>query len=87
MLGLAETDDRVIWQHAKANGFNLVTQDADFAEMAVLYGAPPKVIWLRIGNCTTARAEPVLRNTAARVHAFLSVGEESCLVLTHPRSR
>jgi predicted nuclease of predicted toxin-antitoxin system len=38
LLGLAEADDRVVWQHAKAHGFNLVTQDADFAEMAVLYG-------------------------------------------------
>jgi predicted nuclease of predicted toxin-antitoxin system len=50
LLGLAEADDRAVWQHAKANGFLLVTQDSDFAEMAALYGQPPKVIWLRCGT-------------------------------------
>ena len=49
LLGLAEADDRAVWQHAKANAFVLVTQDSDFAEMAALYGQPPKVIWLRCG--------------------------------------
>ena len=49
-LGLAEADDRALWQYAKANAFVLVTQDSDFADMAALYGSPPKVIWLRCGN-------------------------------------
>lgn len=40
LLGLAEADDRVLWQHAKANGFILVSQDSDFADMAGLYGPP-----------------------------------------------
>jgi predicted nuclease of predicted toxin-antitoxin system len=44
------------------------------------------VIWLRIGNCTTTRADFVLRNAAPRIHAFLAQVEESCLVLAHPRS-
>jgi len=44
LLGLSEADDRVVWDHAKANGFAIVSQDADFAEMAALLGPPPKVI-------------------------------------------
>jgi predicted nuclease of predicted toxin-antitoxin system len=43
-LGLDEADDREIWQHAKDKDFVLVSQDADIAEMATLYGPPPKVI-------------------------------------------
>ena len=44
LLGFAEADDRTIWDYAKANGFVLVTQDSDFADMAALHGPPPKVI-------------------------------------------
>src|SRR5260221_13841629 len=54
LLGLAEADDRALWQFAGANGYTLVTLDADFAELAALRGPPPKVIWLRCGNQATA---------------------------------
>jgi predicted nuclease of predicted toxin-antitoxin system len=40
-------DDRTIWEFAKTNGLAIVSQDSDFADMAALYGPPPKVIWLR----------------------------------------
>ena len=49
LLGLERADDRGVWEYAKANGFALVSQDADFAEMASLLGPAPKVIWLRCG--------------------------------------
>jgi predicted nuclease of predicted toxin-antitoxin system len=29
-----------------------MTQDTDFADRSRLYGAPPKVVWLRCGNGT-----------------------------------
>ena len=44
---MEEAEDRAIWEYAKANDFILVSQDADFADMATLFGLPPKVIWLR----------------------------------------
>lgn len=31
------------------------------AELAILRGAPPKVIWLRMGNCATTAVERTLR--------------------------
>ena len=70
LLGLAEADDRAVWQHAKANAFVLVTQDSDFADMAALYGAPPKVIWLRCGNQPTKAIEKILRDHAQAIAAF-----------------
>ena len=51
-------------QRAKANAFALVTQDSDFADMAALYGTPPKVIWLRCGNQPTHVIEKLLRDHA-----------------------
>ncbi|TAH46771.1 MAG: hypothetical protein EYC71_02920 [Gammaproteobacteria bacterium] len=49
-LGLQSVDDHALWRHARDHGFVLVTQDSDFHELATLYGAPPKVIWLKCGN-------------------------------------
>ncbi len=70
LLGLAEAGDRVIWDHAKANGFILVSQDSDFADMATLFGPPPKVILLRCGNQPTAVVAQLLRTQAEALHKF-----------------
>lgn len=83
--GLRGASDIEVWQYATANGFAIVSKDSDFSQRSFLLGSPPKVIWLRIGNCTTLRVDFVLRNAAARVLAFEG-SEESCLVLSHPRN-
>jgi predicted nuclease of predicted toxin-antitoxin system len=51
--GLMAARDRQIWQYAAANGFVLVTKDEDFHRLSVLHGAPPKVVWIGLGNCPT----------------------------------
>jgi predicted nuclease of predicted toxin-antitoxin system len=48
-LGLAEVNDRGIWEHAGGSGFILVPFDADFADLAALIGPPPKLLWLQCG--------------------------------------
>lgn len=70
LLGMEDADDHSIWHYAKANGFILVSQDADFADMATLYGPPPKVIWLRCGNQPTDAIENRLRDHAEAIAAF-----------------
>jgi predicted nuclease of predicted toxin-antitoxin system len=79
LLGLAEADDRAVWQHVKANAFLLVTQDSDFAEMAALYGQPPKVIWLRCGNQPTKVIEQRFRDHAHAIVAFEQDPTATCL--------
>jgi predicted nuclease of predicted toxin-antitoxin system len=77
-LGLDQADDAAIWQFAKANGFVIVTQDADFADMAVLYGPPPKIIWLRCGNQPAAFVAKLLRGQAESIAAFAEDAESAC---------
>jgi predicted nuclease of predicted toxin-antitoxin system len=84
--GLRGAADIEVWQYATENGFAIVSKDSDFSQRSFLLGSPPKVIWLRIGNCTTTRADFVLRNAVLRIQAFLASDEESCLVLAHPRT-
>jgi len=79
LVGLAEAQDTVVWQHAGANGFVMVSQDSDFADMAALYGPPPKVIWLRCGNQPTNAVELLLRNHAAAIVAFEQDSTVDCL--------
>ena len=69
-VGLVDATDRAVWDHAKANGFTLVSLDSDFAEMAPLSGPPPKVIWLRCGNQSTAAVESLRRSHAAVIAGF-----------------
>lgn len=83
--GLRGAPDSAVWQYAAQNGFTVVSKDSDFSQRSSLMGGPPKVIWLRFGNCTTQRVDFVLRNTRERIEAF-GAGDESCLVLVHPRS-
>ena len=70
VLGLERAADRTFWQYAGSNGYTLVTLDADFAEMAALLGPPPKVIWLRHGNQSTAAIDRLLRKHAEAIIAF-----------------
>jgi predicted nuclease of predicted toxin-antitoxin system len=46
--------DRLIWEYARDNQYAILTFDEDFAELQNLLYYPPKIIWLRIGNVTTA---------------------------------
>lgn len=77
--GLSEVADRALWEFARANSFAIVTQDADFAELAGLLGCPPKVIWLRTGNQTTAAIADLLRRHAATIQSFEGDGATACL--------
>lgn len=70
VLGMDQTGDREVWAYAKANDFTIVTQDADFADLSLLLGPPPKVIWLRCGNQPTPAIEKRLRDSLPDIAAL-----------------
>ena len=45
-------------------------RNSDFADLALVRGAPPKVIWLRCGNSTVAEVEQLLRWNLQAIHEF-----------------
>ncbi|HUP50806.1 MAG TPA: DUF5615 family PIN-like protein [Thermoanaerobaculia bacterium] len=53
-IGLERATDSDIWYYARTHDFVIVTKDSDIVELSVLRGRPPKVVWLRLGNATTA---------------------------------
>lgn len=68
--GLARASDTEIWEYARTTNSIIVTKDSDFSDMIVLRGYPPKVLWLRLGNCTTTDIENALRRAHGQIAAF-----------------
>ncbi len=81
LLGLANADDSEIWNYATNYGSTIVSKDADFRQRSFLLGAPPKVIWVALGNCSTSRIESLLRQREAEIRRFEGDPEEALLVL------
>lgn len=69
-LGLDSASDVEVWRHAQENNYCLVTKDADFNELLAVRGFPPKVVWIRLGNCTTAEIVELLRKHHATITEF-----------------
>jgi len=69
-IGLRDAGDSEIWDYAKLNGFAIVSKDSDFQQRSLLYGSPPKFIWLRVGNCPVQTVEDLLRKHSIAIHTF-----------------
>lgn len=80
-VGLASAGDEAVWEYARAGGFVITLKDADFHQRSFLYGAPPKVAWLRRGNCSTRDIELILRTFGSEVAVFAADAESAFLVL------
>jgi predicted nuclease of predicted toxin-antitoxin system len=70
-LGLGGAADDVVWQRAIDLGCVLVTKDEDFHRLSVLKGAPPKVVWVRLGNCSTDDIARLVRRHSSRLDDFV----------------
>ncbi len=70
MLGLDTATDTKLWDYARDNNYFIVSKDTDFRNRSVIHGYPPKVIWIRIGNCMTRAVEQILRKHYAEIKEF-----------------
>ncbi len=80
-VGMKESQDVDIWDYAKANGFVIASKDLDFQQRSLLFGHPPKVVRLRVGNCTVQMIEELLRRYTAIIYTFEQDAAKSYLVL------
>ena len=81
-FGLSKAADPIVWNYAANAGFVIVSKDVDFQQRATLYGSPPKVIWVRLGNCTTAAVELLLRSRQLEIREFEADPAASFLVIS-----
>ncbi|MEM8529009.1 MAG: DUF5615 family PIN-like protein [Bacteroidota bacterium] len=79
-LGLTDYDDYKIFQYACQNKFDCVlTLDEDFNNLLIQHGIPPKVVWLRVGNCSTRVLAEIMLEKEPVIRAFLDDLESECL--------
>ncbi len=71
-LGLSKASDEEVWLVARRDGWLIASKDDDFRQLSVVRGAPPKVIGLLIGNCSTGKVIELLRRNAELLGAFAS---------------
>jgi predicted nuclease of predicted toxin-antitoxin system len=72
-LGQGGAPDTSVWDLARERGCLVVSKDEDFHRLAVLRGAPPKFVWIRLGNCTT---EAIARLLRRRQHDIVRFDEQ-----------
>lgn len=63
LVNLDQAEDVEVWDFALIHDYIIVTKDSDFNDYGLQRGFPPKIVWLRVGNCTTREAETLLRKS------------------------
>ena len=69
-IRLADAPDTVIWAYAIEHGLMIGTKDADYRDLSLVRGHPPKVIWIRLGNGPTSQVATLLRDRHSELTAF-----------------
>lgn len=80
-VDLKEASDTQVWNYARNNGYTIVSKDSDFHQRSLVLSFPPKVIWVRLGNCSTKAVEQLLRTHVADVERFEADATATFLVL------
>ncbi|MDQ3129533.1 MAG: DUF5615 family PIN-like protein [Acidobacteriota bacterium] len=80
-VSMKATDDPIVWDYAKDNDFMIVSKDANMHDLSLVFGNPPKVIWLRLGNCSTRQVEDLLRRDFEIIRLFYKDDYVSLLAL------
>ena len=80
-VGLQGANDPLIWTLAEENDYVIVSKDSDMHDLSLLRGSPPKVIWIRLGNCSTRQVEQLLRRELQTIKTFYENAEVSLIAL------
>ena len=80
-VGLKSAADIEVWEYARVNGFAVVSKDWDFQQLSFVRGAPPKVVWIRRGNCSVRELDELLRSHVDVIKAFGDDREAAVLAL------
>jgi len=81
-VGLQQADDATIWEFAKQNGLLIVSKDEDFHQRSFVFGRPPKVVWIRLGNCSTDDLAQRFRSLRGQLLEFERDAEAAFLIVS-----
>jgi predicted nuclease of predicted toxin-antitoxin system len=81
-VALLGAEDASIWEYARQQGFTIVSKNTDFRERSFVEGAPPKIVWLDVGNAGTAQIVQLLRRERDRLERFSAAPDVSLLIVS-----
>jgi len=81
-VALKAADDLTVWKYAQENSLIICSKDSDMHQRSFLLGFPPKVVWVRLGNCSTSDVQKLLRKHFASIEAFAADDYASFLSLS-----
>lgn len=81
-VGMGQGEDRAVWAFAREAGFAIATKDRDFLLQCAAFGHPPRVVLLRVGNCSVGLVEQVIRANRTRLMSFDDDEVTSFIVLS-----
>lgn len=81
-VGLIAEHDNDIWAFAQKHQYTILTFDADYQELSVLKGFPPKIIWLNTGNVRTEKLSALLIENIIQIENFHANENAGCLEIT-----
>jgi predicted nuclease of predicted toxin-antitoxin system len=85
VIGLERATDKTIWDYARTNDFVIVTSDADFEELSLVFGPPPHVVRLAGGNLSRAAVLALLTAHADAIHTSIEIEGRACVEIVKPR--
>ena len=78
--GLGKASDKEIWDFAREEGFSIVSKDHDFRQLSFLFGPPPKVVILSVGNLSTDGLARIIEKQLQSIADFAGT-DEAVLVI------
>jgi predicted nuclease of predicted toxin-antitoxin system len=71
---LLTATDTQIWERCSVENLVILSKDVDFYDRALLFGAPPQVVHVAVGNCSNTRLFEVLAHEWADIERALVAG-------------
>jgi len=73
-IDLLRATDTQLWERGKNQRIVILSKDFDFYDRALLFGAPPQVLHIAVGNCSNDRLLRVLGSEWPDIEAAFSAG-------------
>lgn len=80
-IGFDTASDTDLWNYARDNDYIIVSKDSDFGDKSGIHGNPPKVIWIRLGHCTTYIVEKILIDHYSDIQTLANHPDQGLLIL------
>jgi predicted nuclease of predicted toxin-antitoxin system len=73
-LNLLTATDTQIWQRGRSENLVIFSKDVDFYDRALIFGTPPQVVHVEVGNCSNTRLFELLASEWDHIEQALLSG-------------